>query len=569
MAVLHRAATNLLHSNEPDSPPWKYLPLVLVLAFAVRAALALSGDFLLHPDEIMQYLEPAHRLVFGNGAMYWEYFYGARSWLLPGLIAGVLWLFDLLGLGTPFWYVGGVKLVFCAISLAVPAGMYFFARRHFGELSARVALLAGAFWYELAGFAHKPMSEFVATASLIALLALCVHPAVGRKADSRRRGDDDNRELDGGGATPDSAWMLWSVAALAVLTAALRMQYAPLALLLLGVVFFRSDRKRQLTLAAAVCVLAVGVFDAVTWGGGLFHSYLTNLRFNVNHPFATLPYPMPAYQYVWWLLLAGGGLSVLSLVGGGSNLRRYGLLLALLAVLLLAHSLQPHKEYRFIFVALPLWLLIGADLVATLGARVRAIYGDGRRLTAAAVVVAVVFGAISGAGILNALPYQEQIYRTPFIAHNDFTKFIPALHPATSLTQLFAVYRYLAAAPGVAAVWVPHHKYSATPGYYYLHRKVPLYDYESGPLIGKDLTTLRASVSHIVSANPEFAVPGYALVKTFGTLRILQRNDAEPVIRRWQEYIPHYIDAGVRQTLQQSGGNWRSPPPDWGIRFVK
>ena len=33
---------------------WRLLPLVLALAFVVRAAVALSGDFVLHPDEIMQ-----------------------------------------------------------------------------------------------------------------------------------------------------------------------------------------------------------------------------------------------------------------------------------------------------------------------------------------------------------------------------------------------------------------------------------------------------------------------------------------------------------------------------------
>ena len=63
-------------------------------------------------------------------------------------------LCDAAGLGEPKWYVGAVKLTFCALSLAVPAGMYCFARRHFDETAARIALLAGAFWYELAGFAH-------------------------------------------------------------------------------------------------------------------------------------------------------------------------------------------------------------------------------------------------------------------------------------------------------------------------------------------------------------------------------------------------------------------------------
>ena len=192
---------------------------MLALAFAVRAAVALSGDFVLHPDEIMQYLEPAHRLVFGAGVTYWEYFYGARSWLVPGFVAGILLLFDAVGLGQPVWYVAGVKLAFSAISLAIPAGMYFFARRHFDETAARAALIAGAFWYELVGFAHKPMTEFVATAPIVALLALCVRPAAAAREQA-----------------------LWPAALLAVLATAIRLQYAPLALVLIAIVFARTPR---------------------------------------------------------------------------------------------------------------------------------------------------------------------------------------------------------------------------------------------------------------------------------------------------------------------------------------
>jgi len=137
---------------------------------------ALSGDFIVHPDEIMQYLEPAHRLVFGNGVTYWEYFYGARQWFVPGLVAGILALLNSLGLGEPQWYISAVKIVFCGISLAIPVGMYFFMRWHFSEMSARTGLIAGAFWYELVGFAHKPMTEFLSTALVMVLLALCIGP---------------------------------------------------------------------------------------------------------------------------------------------------------------------------------------------------------------------------------------------------------------------------------------------------------------------------------------------------------------------------------------------------------
>ena len=81
----------------PGEPVWRLFPFVLALAFAVRAAVALSGDFLLHPDEVIQYLEPAHRAAFGNGIGYWEQFYGARPWLLPGFIAGLLTGFAAIG----------------------------------------------------------------------------------------------------------------------------------------------------------------------------------------------------------------------------------------------------------------------------------------------------------------------------------------------------------------------------------------------------------------------------------------------------------------------------------------
>ena len=64
-SALNAAPGVLLHPQTPDEPVWKFLWPVLAVAFAVRAAIALSGDFMLHPDEIMQYLEPAHDAVCG------------------------------------------------------------------------------------------------------------------------------------------------------------------------------------------------------------------------------------------------------------------------------------------------------------------------------------------------------------------------------------------------------------------------------------------------------------------------------------------------------------------------
>ena len=528
----------VLHRRTGEEPPWKHLPLVLALAFAARAAVALAGDFVLHPDEVMQYLEPAHRLAFGNGIIYWEYFYGARSWLVPGVVAGVLKLFDLVGLGQPWWYVGAVKLLFCALSLAFPAAMYWTGRRHFGEAAARLALLAGAFWYELVGLAHKPMTEFVATAPLLALLALCLRP----NADGSR--------------------VVWQAAGLAVVAAAIRLQYAPLALLLLGIVLLRTRDRLHLVLAAVVLLVAIGVFDALTWGRGLFHSYLTNLRFNMVIAEWRVG-ESPPYQYLWWLTLGGGGLSILSLALALVAPRRYGLLLVLIAIVLLAHSLQAHKEYRFIFVVIPLWLLIGADLAT----RAAAWAAARMRRTAAVRWAWSVAGAgclaVSLAGLLNALPYQEQVYR----AWSQETGRVSYVRRRIQ-DPIFAAYRYLARAPEVAAVWQVDRAYHGLPGYYYLHRRIPFYDAFTGRGVSQDLATLSASVSHLLSADPAVAVAGYSLEREFGGVRILRRDAGGPPVRQWQDYTPTPVHESEIRVMGRVDANAPAAPAHAGIRFA-
>ena len=525
---IQAALDALLHPQEA-SRPWKHLPLVLALALAARAAVALSGDFVLHPDEIMQYLEPAHRLAFGSGVTYWEYFYGARSWLVPGTVAGVLLLFDAAGLGQPSWYVGGVKLLFCAISLAIPAGMYVFGRRHFGETAGRAALLAGAFWYELAGFAHKPMTEFVATAPLLALLALCARPSL------------------------DDARSAWTAAFLGVLTAAVRLQYAPLALVLLGVAFLRTGKKIQFTLAAAGFTAAIGLFDALTWDGGLFHSYVINLRYNL------MAGPMragesPAWQFLWWLTLAGLGLSLLCLAAALRRPRRYGLLLGLIALVLLLHSLQAHKEYRFIFAVIPLWLLVGADLAARLAER-----DDGLRPLAG--LAAAIFAAVSLAGILNGLPFQDRVYRA-WSWETGVVSFVRNRDP------IFPAYRYLVRAAGVSGVWQVDRPYFNLPGYYYLHRNVPFYDASKGGGLQPEVESVASLASHILTADPGFSVPGFSLEQQFGEVRILRRDRNDTPVLPWVDHGPVIVSDHNRRIMRRVDPDGPTPPAHYGIRLA-
>ena len=525
-----RLLDSLLHPQNPDERPWKYFPLVLALGFIARAIVALSGDFVLHPDEIMQYLEPAHRLAFGNGISYWEYFYGARSWLVPGTVAGVLRLFDIAGLGEPFWYVGGVKLFFCAVSLLIPAGMYFFARRHFSETAARAALVAGAFWYELVVFAHKPMTEFVATALLMSAFALCLR--------NPEEESSEKKEILAG--------------VLATLAAAVRLQYAPLALLALGTTFLQTRRKIRIVIAAAAVFFAVGLFDAVTWNSGLFHSYIVNLRFNIALGELRVG-ESPFYQFLLWLLLSSWGLSALCVAVALSHLRRYGFLLGLIVLILLSHSLQAHKEYRFVFAVIPLWLLIGADVMARIA---RADWG--RIATAPAIAV---FAFFSLAGIFNSLPYQNYVYKS-YSGETGIVGFVRNQDP------VFAAYRYLARAPEVDAVWHIDRPYFNSPGYYYIHRKIPFYDNTGERMINRNPKTVSGYVTHIVSENPEITVPGFSLKREFGNVRILRRDEDGPQIRLWENYNPVTVGNTVRKIMKRVDPDSPSPPAGKGIRFV-
>ena len=355
--------------------------------------------------------------------------------------------------------------------------------------------------------------------------------------------------------------MIWLAAALAVLTVAIRMQYAPVAFVLLAIVFLRTRLKLLLALAGAALLFAVGIFDGLTWGGDLFHSYVTNLRFNLMAG-ADFLGADPAHQLLWWFTLASGGLSVLCLLAALRSPRRYGLLLGLIVLVLLVHSLPAHKEYRFVFLAIPLWLLIGVDLAARAAAWVA---GRSPRPAAARWTMAAagaLFAITSVAGVLKALPAQVQAYRQ-WSAEATLFGFVRDHDP------LFAAYRYLARAPGVEAVWQIDRSYFSTPGYYYLHRAIPLYDAFVGrSIIQQDLATITASASHLVSANPDLAVPGYSLEREFDGIQVLRRDAIDPPVRQWREHSPVIVSDIVRRVMPQIDADAPALPPNAGIRFA-
>ena len=70
-----------------------------------------------------------------------------------------------------------------------------------------------------------------------------------------------------------------------------------------------------------------------------------------------------------------------------------------------------------------------------------------------------------------------------------------------------------------------------------------------------------------MTADPEARVPGYAVEKTFGDIRVLRR-EAGGAVRRWREYAPT-IDGGVYTgVMRRLYPDAPAMPPDSGIRFA-
>ncbi len=495
---MRQADNGRSRTNKPRSVLWACLG----LALAARLSVAWTGNFTIHPDEIMQVLEQAHRLVHGAGMIPWEFEQGTRSWLLPGAMAGLLWVARLLGLDRPTEYIPFAKAVLCICSLSVPYAMYSYARRQWSQKAGTVALCLGAFWWELVMLAHKPLQELVATYVLVWALALYVAPPSAARA------------VSGGIAS--------------AVAAALRLQYAPAVAVLMIFVWrnWPAGVRRSWFLAAAVSLVLVGLFDFATWGG-LWHSYIANVRLNVFEGVADVFGKAGLWFYLKHLTHASLGCFVVALAVACRVHRRHWELLALLAVTLAAHMLIGHKEYRFVVLVVVLWLLMFAQMTAALLDR-----KNGKVLRhRLAWGLPIVWAAASVLGIANRIPHQERLH---FVFGRPVTDYFA---PRPDLQA----YLFLSGQPDLTGVLDLNSKaWTNSGGYYYLHKGVPLYHARLFQrVIDEPLSeaSARKYVSHVITKDAQKSLPGFNPIAKFDGTTVWRV--AHPQQRFvWADYAP-------------------------------
>ena len=446
----------------------------LAAGAALRGWLALTDAGIAWPDEIYQSLEPAHRLVWGRGWVALEFREGLRTWVLPGLVAGVLEVARVLGLSRPALYVPAAKLVFAAVGVATAWATARLARRmgagplESAAAGALWALAAPAIYFAPRGLS-EPLSAFPVTLGL----------AWALPAEASRR----ERVL---GA---------SLLGFAVL---LRLHNSLICVALAGAWLARRRWREGAEVVGVLLGWAflLGLLDRLTWGGW-FHSAVAYWCYNwVEGRGALFGASPPGYylRTLWTSMPTVAAVMIPSVLLG---IRRAPALAATVALFVAVHSAIPHKEFRFILPVLP-----AAMALAGVGLAVAAAWVDRRIPVAIALLAAVISGVrfhTLAFGDLGA--YEGQ--RDRVSAYDDFAPVNRLLLVASELPELCAL-----------KVEATHIAWAG--GYTYFHRDAPMYSHLGPP---------RASRHYDVVLTPAFTVPPQAVLARDGPLVLARLFD--------------------------------------------
>jgi phosphatidylinositol glycan class B len=457
---------------------WTGIHLVALAALSVRLFVACWSMRITYPDELFQYLEQAHRLVYGYGIVPWEYRLAARNWLLPGTLAVLLEALRGIGLDRPTAYIPALKSVLAVASLCLVYASYSLGRNIFDERTGRLAAVLTAIWYELLYVSTVATPEVLSAYALVGALALITGRASTRRAVV--------------------------IGLLLGAGIALRLQYAVPAIALWALVVIKWSWRCAVfaALAAAVVVGFAGLLDAWSWGTA-FISYYNNLDLNLLLGKGDVFGSSPLFAYLFWLTVGSLGVHLLAIGYGVVQWRRSWPVLLLLTCVLVPHSLIAHKEYRFVILAVPLLLVLLAAAVVDGSRRLRPKIRD----------LTIVGTAIALVAALSAM----ECLRHGIFARND---------------RLVATLE-LSRRADVAAVLDLTGHWADSGGFYFLHHDVPFYFQQQ--IHAVPMSAVRSLVSHVLVPVTQGSIPGFRESMRYRTVAILEQVAPPQHYRRLAE----------------------------------
>jgi phosphatidylinositol glycan class B len=460
---------------EARRPLWPSLRVVAGAALALRLVVAWRSQHIGYPDELFQYLEQAHRLVYGYGFVPWEFRFGVRSWLLPGALAALLEALRAIGLNHPTAYIPALKSILAVLSVSIVYASFTSGRNLFCEQTGRIAAVFAAIWYELLYSSTFATPEVLGGSAIVVALALVTGPPTTGRA------------------------ML--VGFLLGVCVALRLQYAvPAAALGVIVVKWWRLRHALTVTASSTAILACsGMLDAWSWGTP-FVSYYNYVVFNTVYGVGDIFGQRPMFWYIYWLTLVSAGLHAIAIGYGVLIWKRCWPILLVVACILVPHSLVSHKEYRFVFGVLPLLLVLLADAIVNGLSRLPKFRGKWPIAIAA-------FAVISGLGcaIQGVLKRDDRLLATLDLSRRS----------------------------DVVAVLDLSGPWWRSGAFYYLHHDVPYYFKEQ--IDGLPDTDIRLLASHVLVPATQSVLPGFRVSARYGNITVLEQATPPAVYHRMQK----------------------------------
>ncbi|MFT8698937.1 hypothetical protein [Acetobacter orientalis] len=318
---------------------WKSLFLCLGLAFFVRILVALLIPGVWRADEFFQYLEPAHRLSYGTGIITWEWRVGIRSWLVPGILAQLMTIGQVLGIKSQLFFI---RLCLSLASLCVVAAFFWYGWRKAGSVGAWTLGLFGIFWPDILSASIRSLGEFLGgNALLVGVILLLAY----RREPAGKKG-----------------LLIASMAGLALgVAAAIRFQLAPGAGL--AMLFFIQKKKNKEILSAYCAfilpIVFLGILDRVTLGNAfqsIFKNYYYNKTLGIADQYGKKwpGFYIEKYIEFWGALCVPAFFFILK----AKQEKVIPLLIA--GFILFYHSLISHKEMSFVYASVILIVFVAA-----------------------------------------------------------------------------------------------------------------------------------------------------------------------------------------------------------------
>ena len=334
----------------------EWLPFLAIFAVSFLARIYASTTSIaqIYPDEIFQTLEPAHKLAFGRGITYWEFNVGARSFFLPGILAGIYKILDFFGVRDPLSINIGIKIFLSIFNSLAVSTIYLVFRRHsFGRKEAFLFTLPLSASYLLSYISARTLSE---SASL-PFMVFALYHASGYLESERKR------ELFFAVLSAGIAYMI-------------RFQTCIFSFGLALALFIVSKKRFQASLIFGFGFLGMmllqGILDIFTWGG-FFKSFITYLDYNIFRGVADKHGVMPWYFYI--VDIAGTFhpvtcvSAIMAMILGVIGFRKNKQIILFFFPFLfffIVHSAIGHKEPRFVFACHFAVLVLSAEFFAFL-----------------------------------------------------------------------------------------------------------------------------------------------------------------------------------------------------------